>query len=219
MSEGATLEQAAKELEETVSQLRKAVAAGAPHWRVGNNPRGALRFDCGKLRPWLAKWRTAKRSRGRPPELDRLLDADLAGSPSAAGAGGSGRQAWESAFSDEDREALRLALGLSEEMAERLLSLPPSVIKHVTADAKARKEKAEADRKELEVREKRRELAPIDELRRHWGAQIEIVHAAFRVAPAAWAKELAGASYEVAYEFLERELHSLLEQFAQEIPA
>ncbi len=205
---GVTIAKAAGELGTSVSQLRLAVKAGCPHWRVGNSPRGALRFDTRKAKPWLLVWNKNKRGPGRPQDVDLLLAEPAAQARSSA----------SDEVTDEDREAL-IAAGFSEEEVDGILGLPANVVKKMAAVGKARKELAEAEKKERENERKAGNHVPTADVVRFWLEQATLLHARLGTVPAKVAKEAANCSYDEVYEAVELAIHAALSGLAKEFRA
>lgn len=60
------------------------------------------------------------------------------------------------------------------------------------------------------------ELVPLEQVKRAWGAQVEVVKARFRALPSLLAKRLVGKDYDEAHDLLQRELDGVLRSFARE---
>lgn len=168
----------------------------------------------------LTRWADGEGLLELPPEGGARSSVDrLTSGPSAASGAPSGGGSLPEKFSADDRDALVRALGIDPAKADEILGLPPKVVRHMAAQAKARKDQADAERRELDNAAKRGELVPIDEVQTFWRGQIEIVHASFRAFPGRIAQRLIGKSYDEISEILEEELDSILRAFAKEVKA
>lgn len=76
--------------------------------------------------------------------------------------------------------------------------------------------KLEVEKRQRLEREASGELVPMEDVRRAWSAQVEIVKARFRTLPAHLAQRLQGKAYDDMHEILDTELRSVLRSFARE---
>lgn len=177
---------------------------------------------------WARRTGHLDRVRGRPDDFQRLLAAvDSSGSAAAqasveASAPAPSRPlAGEPSgpITAEEREALEtLASGDRGKLLDLATRIKPELLKRLAAMGRTRRELAEAERRELENKQKRRQLVEIEHVRRFWGGQIAIVTGHFHAVPGKLAKLLEGKPYDEIYRVLEDELHALLKRFAVEVP-
>lgn len=165
-------------------------AAGCPH-RKGTRKTDPLQFDLEAVMAWLDA--TGRSGETGPPVGGGAAD-ELAQTPAAPPATKLEPQAHGGSPATESLMQLIRKANLR--------------IKH-----------ADAEKKELEVAAKRREMIPFDEARRFWAGQQATLHAAARAAPGAWATRLVQVDYETAYRVVEDGFRALLEQMASEVPA
>ncbi|MHA1574390.1 MAG: hypothetical protein ACTSX8_10395 [Alphaproteobacteria bacterium] len=175
--------------------ITRYVEAGCPHERVGLGPRAKLHFDAVDVRAWMritARTGTSSAPAGAEvydaPNQARVLEALLAAGPRPPGT---------------DSEVLSGGSG--------------------GADLVELARKVNIEIKRLEVQKRTRlerkadgELVPLDDVRRAWRSQIEVVHARFRALPASLAPRLVGKEYDAIRDALEGELRSVLLSFSRE---
>jgi len=128
------------------------------------------------------------------------------------------------ALTREEEDALALLMETASgadkgKILELARTLPPRMMRRLSALGKTRRDLADADRKELDNRARRGLLVPLDGVRRFWRQQTSMVHARFRPMVAQVAKAGVGLDYDELYELLEREVHQVLSSLAEEVPA
>lgn len=185
----------------------------------------------------LRAWAQGQGLLGRRPEDGRPTEAERLAAGVATAGGGTAAPAADvpraprprddeeddGKLTAKDRDAIAV---LTSGDAGRLLELAATgdleLAKRLAAWGRARAENAEAERRELEVRAKRRELVPLDEVLAAWRAQVEVVKGGFMSLPGKAAIALANAGVQVDLGLLigvlERELHELLKRFEATTP-
>lgn len=187
-----------------------------PHKKAeGKNGRHS--FVTADVRAWMeATGRSGER--GRPLEAVRLASG---GEPPAARAEpGAQEPAALKELSASDREVLdALVAGDPAKLIELAARVDPERLRRLAAMGRTRRELAEAERREIENRKARAEVVQIDDVRRFWAWQRQVVTSAFHGLPGKVSQALAQQPYDVVFGVLERELHELLEQLAAEFPS
>lgn len=186
--------------------------------------------DLEELRSWAAEEGLLDRPAHRPPEIDKLTSeirpqapATPPPAPAASRQTPKPPQSIPSALEElsvPDREALEaLVAGDRGALIDLAAKIDPFLLKRLAAMGRTRRELAEAERRELENRQKRGELVAIEEMRRFWGGQIQTVKGHFQSLPGKLAPRLVEKTYDQIYQVIDEELHALLEVFAVEVPA
>ena len=169
--------------------LSRYLAAGCPHDRLGPGERAPLRFELAAVRAWMHKTaRTGDQgSNVGPAHISVAIEE---GTPPAP------------APEREEGE---------EEAAQGTASELVDLVRRVNIEIKR-----------LEVKRRRRleaeaagELVPLEDVRRAWLAQIEVVQARFRSLPSVLAPRLVGKDYDAIRDAIEAELRTVLLSFAR----
>lgn len=215
------VEKAAAELGKSERQVRRWKAAGAPFGADGL-------IDLDELRAWLG--RRARKEPGRPSEVERLATSDSVAAVSAIaramtppGAGelepieGDGEPV---VVGERDREVIEALIAGD---ANRLIQLTAGtdltrLLKRLNALGRTRHALAEAQRRDLENRARAAELVAVDEVKRLWAWQIEIVKTTFDALPGKLAPLAVGKAEAEIYALLDAELRDTLEAFASARP-
>jgi len=165
---------------------------GAPFGEDGS-------VDLEELRAW-AERAGLLRGAGRPPEPDRVEGVELS--------------ADDLATLEDDVSALE-----DGDLVDLARRVSPAKLKALAQLCRLRREHADAEKKELENAQARRELVAIEDVKRHWRRQIQVVKSHFVALPGKLALRLVGRQHDEIYKALEDELTELLKAFAVEVPA
>lgn len=173
--------------------------------------------DLDELRAWAEANGFLGRGKGRPAEADRLLEV---AAPAATGAATVRTTADLGELTQDDRAALEaLVAGDAAALVDLAAKVDPALLKRLAAMGRTRRELAEAEKREIENRRSRAELVPLEEVKRWWSWQIQVVKGHFQALPGKLSARLDGLSYDERYALLEGELDALLRAFAVEVPA
>lgn len=202
----------------TLQRWRK--REGAPFDAAGT-------VDVDDLRAWATAQGLLDRTQDDGPrtEVERLTVHQGGAPPKpvaapSASAGRSRSVAPLDDLTDDDRKALEaLVAGDAHALIDLAAKVDADLLRRLAAMGKTRQALADADRREIENRKARAEVVAIDDVRRFWAWQRQVVTGAFHGLPGKVSQEITQQPYDVVFGVLERELHELLETLAAEFPS
>ena len=223
-----TASQILEELGISRSTLTNYLEAGCPHTRKGKGPRAPLRFELEAVKAWMHDVvlsgspgyasrapafvdRSEKRGRRRRGEAE-----GTAAPPAPSRDRGPRRRDSSPDVSIVEPGPEEPPPELEADQDQDLEDLEALSLVDLTRKVNIKIKRLEVAKRERLEAQAAGELVPLEDVRRAWLAQIEIVQARFRALPAIVATRLVGKEYDAIRDALEDELRATLRAFARE---